>query len=165
MDYNVKELVTGIREKLDKRTASKSDEIKVMQAMLNDRDFKVSIYDNNGVSRTYCPSEDARKMSASIITNTTKITKQEAQALADNHEFTSAEAQSMVGISKEFVNTYIQTERKLPLGARETCDIKLELKHKPESQATVPNDKDRTVTIPAHDTLKVYGSCPSYLKK
>lgn len=165
MDYNVSELVKGIKEKLDKQTASKSDEVKVMQSMLNDRSFEVATYDNNGQNGTYCPSEDARKMSASIIASTTKISKQEAQVLADDHEFTSTEAASMVGISKEFVNTYIQTGRKLPLGARETSNIKLELKHKPESTTTVPNDRTRQVTIPAHDTIKVYGSCPVYLKK
>lgn len=165
MDYNVKELVKGIKQGLNQANSSIKDEVRVMQAMLNDKDFKVATYNSEGVNGTYCPSEDARKMSASIISSTTKITKAEAQVLADEHVFTSSEASSMVGISKEFVNTYVQTGRRLPLGARETSNIKLEIKHKPDTMVSVPNDKERKVLVPAHDTLRVHGSCPSYLKK
>ena len=165
MDQNVKDLVKEIKGGLSQANSSTKDEVRVMQAMLNDKEFKVATYDSKGQNGTYCPSEDARKMSASIIASTTKISKSEAEVLADAHKFTSSEASSMVGISKEFVNTYIKTGRKLPLGARETSNIKLELKHKPEAVVCVPNDRERKVTIPAHDTIRVYGSCPSYLKK
>lgn len=165
MDQNVRELVSEIKGGLKQANSSIKDETRVMQAMLNDKEFKVATYDSNGVNGSYCPAEDARKMAASVISSTTKISKSEAEVLADAHKFTSSEASSMVGISKEFVNTYVQTGRRLPLGARETSNIKLELKHKPEAVVSVPNDKDRKVTIPAHDTLRVHGSCPSYLKK
>lgn len=165
MDHNVKELVKEIREGLNQANSSIKDETRVMQAMLNDKEFKVATFDSKGQNGEYCPAEDARKMSASIIASTTKISKSEAETLADSHTFTSAEASSMVGISKEFVNTYVQTGRRLPLGARETSNIKLELKHKPETQVSVPNDKSRKVTVPAHDTLRVHGACPVYLKK
>lgn len=166
MDHNVRELVKEINESLgNAKNSSNKDETRVMQAMLNDKEFKVKTFNSNGENGVYCPSEDARKMSASIIASTTKISKSEAQVLADAHTFTSSEAASMVGISKEFVNTYVQTGRRLPLGARETSNVKLELKHKPETLVSVPNDKARKVTVPAHDTLRVHGACPVYLKK
>lgn len=165
MDQKVTELVKEIREGLNSKTASGRDEVRVMQAMLNDKEFKVATYSNEGVTGEYSPSEDARKMSASIISSTTKISKAEAQTLADEHTFTTSEAASMVGISKEFVNTYLQTGRKLPLGARETSNVKLELKHKEQTMVSVPNDKTKKVPVPAHDTIRVYGSCPVYLKK
>ena len=43
----VQELITNIKENLSQKSASSRDEVRVMKAMLNDRDFKVSTYSNS----------------------------------------------------------------------------------------------------------------------
>lgn len=172
----VKKIIEEIKEGLSQQSASSKDEEKVMQAMLNDKTYSVGVYTSAGKVDEYCPSADARKMSASIIQSTTKMTAAEAEDLADKHVFTKAEAKSMVNISKEFINTYTQTGRKLPLGGRETSNVKLVLKHEEGKEKRYPKkvgvnedgsaryDQNATTFIPAHDTIRSQGSCPIWLK-
>ena len=173
----VMDLVKEIKTTRTKESASAKDEIRVMQAMLNDKDFKVDVYDKNGVSGSYCPYEESRIMLSSIIKDTTKINSAEASELAYNYEFGKKESTIMVGISKEFVNTYIETGRKLPLGGREKSNISLAKKVKPAKANTYPKkvgvnadgtDKYETVNegmIPEHISIRVFGSCPSWVKQ
>ena len=172
----VNEIIEEIKKNLSQESSSTKDEERVMQAMLNDKEYKVGVYTSAGKVDEYCPSEDARKMSASIIQSTTKISSAEAEKLADEHTFSKAEAKSMIGISKEFINTYTQTGRKLPLGGRATSNVKLIIKHEEEKTKRYPKkvgvnedgtaryDQNATTVIPAHDTIRVQGSCPSWLK-
>lgn len=174
---NVKEIIDEIKKNLSQESSSSKDEEKVMQAILNDKEYVVGVYGNSGKVGEYCPSEDARKLSASIIQSTTKISSAEAEKLAEDHTFTKNEAKCMIGISKEFINTYVQTGRKLPLGGRETSNVKLIIKHEEEKTKRYPKkvgvnedgsaryDQDATTTIPAHDTIRVQGSCPTWLKR
>ena len=74
----VMDLVKEINTTRTQESASAKDEIRVMQAMLNDKDFKVDVYDKNGVSGSYCPYEESRIMLSSIIKDTTKINSAEA---------------------------------------------------------------------------------------
>ena len=173
----VKAIINDIKKNLSQQSSSSKDEERVMQAMLNDKEYKVGVYNSTGKVDDYCPSEDARKMSASIIQSTTKMSAAEAEELADKHVFTKAEAKTMVNISKEFINTYAQTGRKLPLGGRETSNVKLVLKHEDEKVKRYPKkvgvnedgstryDQNATTVIPAHDTIRAQGSCPAWLKK
>lgn len=167
----VNELVKEIRENLSQRSSSQKDEVRVMRAMLNDREYEVGVYTNEGKVGTYCPAEDARKMISSVIASAASMKQEEAQHLAENYEFKKQEAASMVGISKEFVNTYLQTGRKLPLGGRETSNVSLCSKHVNETVKKCPNricedgaSKTIEVTIKEHDSVKVIGGCPAWLK-
>ena len=160
---NVKLLVKDIKENLDKKTASQKDERSVMKAMLNDPNFKVGVYSKAGKVDEYSPYEDSRKLFANVISTTTKMSGSEALELAKGYEVTKSDADSMINISKEFVNTYLNTGRKLPLGGRETSNISLIKKEVAQRETRVPN-QDKTALIPAHDSAKVYGSCPAWLK-
>lgn len=172
---NVKTLIETIREGLSQQNSSQKDEVSVMKAMLNDREYQVGIYAKEGQIGTFCPAEEARNMSASIISGATKIAIVEAKQLANEYEFTKNDAQSMVNISKEYVNTYLQTGRKLPLGGRETSDVSLIRKEVEATQRTYPKqvgvDQDgnkifekATTEVKAHSTIKAQGSCPSWIK-
>ena len=82
----------------------------------------------------------------------------------------NGEATTMINLSKEFVNTYVHTGRKLPLGGREDMNVAVQLKEVPETVKQFPkggigSSERGQVTIPAHNTLKAAGPCPSYLKK
>lgn len=166
-----KDLLEEIKKGLSQRSSSQKDEEHVMRAMLNDPTYSVGIYDKTGKVGEYCPFDDSRNMIGSIINEATGIQAKEARALASTFEFTKKESQSMVNISKEFVNTYLHTGRKLPLGGREKSNASLLLKEIPESEKKFPNsigdanDKSSgTTVVPAHEGIKVSAPCPSYLK-
>ena len=171
----VKDLLTEIKTGLSQTSSSQKDEIRVMKAMLNDRDYKVDVYGKNGVESTYCPAEDARSVVASVIASATKISGPEAEVIANNYEFKKSEAASMINISKEFVNTYLQTGRKLPLGGREKSNVALAIKEVDEITRLYPKktgvnsdgsgryDK-APAKIKAHQSVRVYGPCPEWVK-
>ena len=171
----VKPLIEEIRAGLSQTSSSARDEERVMRAMLNDRTYKVGVYGKDGKVAEYCPSEEARKMIGSINQSTTKMGVTEAQNLANAHEFKKAEAEVFVGIAKEFVNTYVQTGRKLPLGGREKSDIDLSLKEVEATTRTYPKkvgvNADGTsryvkaeAKVPAHQSVRVHSSCPDWVK-
>ena len=166
-----KDVVDTIKKGLSQRSSSQKDEEHVMRAMLNDPTYVVGVYDKTGKVGEYCPFEDSRKMIGCIINEATGILPREANALANTFEFTKRESQTMVNISKEFVNTYLHTGRKLPLGGRERSNASLLLKEIKESEKKFPNsigDKSDTTSgttvVPAHEGIKVNAPCPSYLK-
>lgn len=173
---SVVDLIKEIKDGVKQHSSSQKDELRVMRAMLNDRDYKVGVYTTEGKVDDYSPFEDSRKMTANIIQGTTHINSAEAATLADNYEFSKSDATTMINISKEFVNTYLLTDRKLPLGGRETMNASLLIKHnKNESVKPCPRkivDKDGTTkivnsftTIPPHDSLRASSPCPSWIKE
>lgn len=174
-NIKVQELVKEIKNNLSQTSSSNKDEIRVMQAMLNDTSYEVGVYGNNGLKETYNPANDFRGMLSSIVSNTTKISKEEASALVNAHEITKAEAATMINVSKEFVNTYLGTGRKLPFGGREKSNIAISGKDMKQTNKTYPKkvgiNEDGTGRyesgeriVPAHVTAKIYGSCPDWVK-
>lgn len=164
----VYQAIGEIKDNLKQVSSSQKDEVRIMRAMLNDSSYSVGIYDKSGKVGEYNLSKDARKMIGNIISSTTKISANEANNLADNYEFARSDAATMVNLSKEFINTYMQTGRKLSLGGREKMDVKLYIKHIDEKVKGIPaktdSDERKSVTIPQHDTIKTKGSCPTWLK-
>ena len=134
MSERVTDLVKDIRTNLKQRSASQKDEVKVMRAMLNDKDFRVGEYTKEGKVGEYSPYEDSRKMVSTILSSAAKIPSAEAKEIANKYEFSKAEAVTMINLSKEFVNTYVHTGRKLPLGGREKSDCKLIIKENKDAQ-------------------------------
>lgn len=172
---SVKQLIEEINKTRSQTSASTKDEQRVMKAMLNDPTYKVDVWSRSGIEGQYCPYEEARSMVANIIKDTTKISAKEAEELANNYNFGRQESGIMIGIAKEFVNTYIETGRKLPLGGRKNSNISIAKKNKPAVERTfnkkvgVNNDgtdkfEQATVQVPEHGSLKVYSSAPSWIK-
>jgi hypothetical protein len=171
----VLDLVKEIKDNLSQVSSSNKDEVRVMQAMLNDKEYEVGVYTNSGLKETYNPAKDYRGMLSSIVANTTKISKDEAAALVDSYEVSKSDASTMVNVSKEFVNTYIATGRKLPFGGREKSNIALSGKEVAETIKTYPKkvgvNEDGTGRyesgerrVPSHFTVKAHGSCPDWVK-
>lgn len=171
----VLELVKEIKDNLSQVSSSAKDEVRIMQAMLNDKEYEVGVYGNTGLKETYNPAKDFRAMLSGVVASTTKISKEEAASLVDTHEVTKSEASTMVNVSKEFVNTYISTGRKLPFGGREKHNIALSAKEVDETTKTYPKkvgvnedgtDRYETASrkVPAHVTAKVYAPCPDWVK-
>lgn len=166
----VTEVIKNIKATNNQTSASKKDEIAVMQAMLNDKAYKVAVCANDGTKTEYSPSEDARALVSSVICNGAKVGKEEAAKIADGYTFSKAESASMIGISKEFINTYIETGRKLPLGARENSNVALSKKEVGPSVRSYPKKSDDgsfahpQVNVPGYQSVRVHGSCPKYVK-
>jgi len=168
-------LVKEIREGLSQTSSSQKDEVRVMRTMLNDRDYKVDVYGKDGVSGQYCPAEDARIIAASIISSAAKIPAAEAAKLAENYEFSKNEATLMIDVSKEFVNTFLQTGRKFPLGGREKSNVSLAIKDVESTTRTYPKkvgvNNDGTprfgkgeVQVNAHQSVRVFAPCPPWVE-
>lgn len=171
----VTSLLKDISSNLSQTSSSRKDETRIMQAMLSDPNYQVSIYGRDGIEGTYNPAEDFRSMCASVISHAAKVPAAEATQLMNDYQVTKGEATSMVAISKEFVNTFLKTGRKLPLGAREKSDVSLSLKQVEKSTRMYPqkvgvNDdgSDRysktATSIPAHESIRVHAPCPSWVK-
>jgi hypothetical protein len=99
--------------------------------------------------------------------------KVEAQAVADNYDVKKSDAETMVTLSKDFVNCSLRTGRKINLGATAKSNISIQLKEIPESQKKFPmktgvNDdgtpryEKADTIIPAHEGLKVSSPCPKW---
>lgn len=167
----VEELLKDIRVNLTQHSASNKDEQRVMVEMLNDPTYKVGEYNNKGKIGEYCPYDDARKLVSSIIASGAKVPVAEAKKIASEYEFSKSEATSMINISKEFMNTYVQTTRKLPLGGREKMSASLSLKEIPAQKKKLPNNglaansKGGEIVIPAHCAIKSSSPCPIYVRQ
>ena len=163
---NIRETITDPNNKDKISAANRKDEVTVMRAMLNDTSFKVGVYDRTGKIDDYCPAESFRKMLTNIVSSTTRISQSEAYSLVDKYEVTKSDAAIMIGISKEFVNTYLTTKRKLPLGGREFSNVSLELKRVEERTASVPSKDGSRInsTIPEHYGIKSTSPCPAWVK-
>ena len=171
----VKGLLDEISTNLSQKSASRKDEVRIMQAMLSDPSYEVNIYGKEGIEGTYNPADDFRGMCASVMSHAAKIPMAEASQLMNDYQVSKSEAGSMINITKEFINTFIQTGRKLPLGARETSDISLSHKKVEASTRLYPqkigvnddgSDKysKSATTIPAHDSIRVHAPCPVWVK-
>jgi hypothetical protein len=173
---SVKDLLKEIKDTTTQVSASAKDEVRVMKAMLNDRDYTVDVYGKNGKEGEYCPSKETRQVMASVISSAAKISGPEALSMMEAHEFKKSEAAGLVELSKEFTNTYISSGRKLPLGGRETSNVSLSSKHVEAGMRTYPTKKvglneDGTarcvsgeVYVDAYDSVRVHAPCPSWIK-
>ena len=175
MATTVEGLIQEIKENLTQKNSSQKDEVRVMQAMLNDTSFVVDVYGTKGKEGEYCPAEDFKGMVSSIVSSAAKIRKEEAKVLADSYEATKNDAATMVNISKEYINTYMHTGRKLPLGGRAETNFYLTGREVPEKTKPCPtkvgiDDNGNPIyetpdkTIPAHLGLKAYSSCPKWMR-
>ena len=171
----VKELISEISSNLSQSSSNSIDEVRVAQAMLNDQSYVVDVYGKSGVESTYSPYTDSREMISDIIRDTTKMSETEANEAARKYQFTKSTAKTVVNLSKEYINTYLQTGRKLPLGAREKSNVGLLKQVKEAKTITYPAPTGvdaggnktysiATTTTPEYETIKVVGKCPSYIK-
>lgn len=172
----VNELIENIKANTSQVSSSRKDEVKVMQAMLNDTSYEVDVYSKDSDVVKYNPAKDFRNMCTNIISTAAKIPTAEAENIVNKYEVKRADAATMVNISKEFVNSYLKTGRKLPLGSREFSDVSISLKKVNETTRLYPtkvgvnddgsNRYSKTPTVvPAHESIRVHAPCPSWINK
>lgn len=162
------DLIKNIKENLSQASASNKDEVAVMRAMLNDKDFKVTTFTNSGTSE-HCPAQEYRSMLSNVVSATAKISKAEAENLVDSYEAKKSDAETMIALSKDFTNTYLRTGRKINLGGTEKSNISIQLKDVPESVKRYPKKVDggyvkAETKVPAHEGLTVSAPCPDWAR-
>lgn len=170
----VADLLKEIKENHTQVSSSSRDEVRVMQAMLNDTSYEVGIYSKDGQIDTYNPAKDFKTMQTNIVSSVTKISKNEATNLVAGYQATKTDATTMVNVSKEFFNTYLDSGRKLTLGGRKDSNYALSAKDVPSTEKTYQKrvvGEDGNITwvpgkkvIPAHKGLKARSSCPPWVK-
>lgn len=162
------DIIKDVKSNVAQCSSSKKDEITVMQAMMNDTNFSVDVYSKGGKVDEYYPSRELRKVVTNVVASTTHIPVKEATELVNAYEFTRVDAAAMVNMSKEFVNTYLQTGRKLPLGGRKNSDIELMWKNIEDRTTEIPIKSETgerlNTFIPAHGGIKAINPCPEWLK-
>ena len=170
----VEELLAIINKEAGTCTASKKDEIRVMKALMNDTSYEVDIYGNDGKDGSINPSKTLRSFCSSVLSNAAKIPAVEAEHIMNGYEFKKSEAEKISDFTKEFVNTYIHTGRKLPLGGREKSNVSLALKVVPPGERSYPKsvgvDKNGNkiyasakTYVQSFESVKVFASAPSWL--
>ena len=86
----VSELLAEIQETHKQVSSSQKDEVRVMQAMLNDTSYEVGVYAKSGKVGTYNPAQDFKAMQSRIVSSVTKMGKDEAKKLVDDYEVTKS---------------------------------------------------------------------------
>ena len=168
----VNPIIQNIKDNLSQRSISKKDEAIVMKAMMNDPEYFVSTYsktkDDDICIEKYYPGLEFRKTIANIVANLTHIPRKEAKMLVSQYEFNYSEAKSFINFSKEFINTYLQTGRKIGLGGRDTSDVELMWKIISSKTASVPdrnNGSRQIVHVPEHGGIKTINPCPKWISE
>ena len=179
----VKELISEInanrrsKDGVAYNTKSQKDEINVMRTMLNDDSYVIDVYNSNGeVEGQYCPAKEVKGMISSILTDVTELKSEESERLIGEYEFKNSDAKAMINIGKEFINTYLETGRKMSLGGRERSNISIIRKTVPAGVVKYPvkvgEDKNgkaicesKESHVAGYDSIKVYAPCPSWRKK
>lgn len=172
----VVDLIKEVKENLTHASSSHKDEVRVMRAFLNDTTYEVGVYDKTGKVGTVAPAKEFRSIITNAIVATTKISKDEAEGLVSTYEAKKSDAESMIAISKEFLNTYLQTNRKISLGGREKSNVSFIKKEIKASTRTYPKQvgvdaagkpvyEKAEIEVSPYDSIKVSSPCPTWIKK
>ena len=116
VDTETDKLIQSIIERTSQTAVNKADEVILMQCMLNDKSYKVPIYDRNkGYVGSRCPREEALGIAVDTLSGVTGMTHAEAEALTNEYQFTKKDASRYINLGKDFIGTYMQTGRKMIL--------------------------------------------------
>ena len=157
-------------------TTSQKQEVTMCNAMMNDTTYEVPIYAGSGYQGIYNPAQSFRRIISSSMSNMTGMPRIEADKLVRQYQFNTEEATELLNFSKEFINTYLQTGRKLPLGGRERSNVSLKLKQIESGFVSYPvkvgEDSEgnpicetKQTYVGGYDTIKVYGPWPQWCKE
>lgn len=162
------ELMKQIQEiTVKQKSQNKGDEVAVAQALLNDPDFQVGIYDKNkGLIGTRNVHEEAVKFIANVSSEITGLDKKTAEELANKYTFTKKDANFIINTSKDYIQTYLKTGRKFNLVQTEDAEANIFLKATPAKEKLIPTkDGTKLVKTGAYQKVACKSGCPKYNMK
>lgn len=173
MSENLQTTIEQIKANVKQHSASVKDEVSVMQAMLNDREYEVDVYKRNGETQTFAPGREFRNMLGDILSSAAKINRDEAGELIDKYEIRRGQAQTMVDVSKEYIYSYTKTGRKFKLGGREDANVSLTRREYEPGVRRYPRKvgsadgsmESGEVWVGAYSGIKASSPCPPWIKQ
>ena len=162
-ETNMKELMEEIHQATAKqRSANQVDEVRVMKTMINDPSFTVGIYNRNkGYVGQRCPHDEFVKFIGDVTSSISGLEPKHTAELANSYEATKSDASFLVNNAKDFVSTYLQTGRKLPLVQSEDSEAALLLREIESKEKQCP-DGSSTV-VPSFNKVVCKSRCPKYI--
>lgn len=160
-------LVKEIKMTTKQIAINKVDEIRVMKCMLNDKDFKIGVYDKNlGYIGEKCPHDEAVNFVKNIISGSTGLDGKDSRHLAENYEFTKRDATFLLDNMRDFISVYTDTGRKINIMQTESTEACLYTKPIQAGSKSVP-DKDnpgqiKQITTSPYVKLVSVTKCPKY---
>lgn len=160
-------LVSEIRKNSTQVAVNKSDEIKVMQSMINDKDFTLGVYDKNmGYIGQRSPRKEAEKFVKGILVGTTGLDNKDAEHLAEHYEFTKKDASFLVTNMRDYLSVYTSTGRKINIMQNANTEAYIYTKDIGERNKVVPDKenpgKTKQVLTTPYTKLVSSSKCPKY---
>lgn len=164
----LEKVISDIKENTKQIAINKTDEVKVMVAMLNDKEFRYQKYEKNiGRVGEVNPRSQMVNLATDIIFNATGLEKKNCAILADKLTFSKKDAQTIIDLNKEFLDVYTSTGRKINLIQNERTEANVYVKEMGSTVKAIPNKEDGTIknikTSP-YTKLASQSSCPKYNK-
>lgn len=169
MKSELEGIIEEIKTTAKQISINKVDEVKVMRSMLNDKNFKIPIFDKNeGYIGDKCPAEEATNFVASVIQTATGLDSKDSKHLADGYEFTKKDATFMVNNAKDFIETYMRTGRKLNIIQNGAGEASIYAKDIPAGVKNIPakpgSPELKQISTPAYTKIVSISKSPKYVK-
>jgi hypothetical protein len=159
-------LMKEIREVTKKqKAASKADEIRVCRAMMNDPEFKVSIYDRTkGLIGERSPREEAVKFITNTASAITGLDVKSTEELANAYKFSNKDAMFILDMTRDFTTTYLSTGRKFPIVQSANSEAAIFNRPVASREKAVPSGAagHKSATVPAYNKVVCRSKCPKY---
>ncbi len=160
-------LVSEIKKNTNQIAINKVDEVRVMQSMLNDKNFSVGVYDRTvGYVGQRSPHNEAVKFVKNIVAGTTGLDNKDAQLLADSYEFTKRDANFLLENMRDFLYVYTGTGRKINIMQSANTEACMYTKEVDSTSKRIP-DKDnpgktRVIQTKGYTKLVTTNKSPKY---
>lgn len=164
----LEELITDIQKNRKQISINKADEVRVMQCMLNDKEFSLGIYEKNvGYIGQRCPHEEFVGFVKNVVSGATGLDGRDSKHLAENYEATKRDANFLLENMRDFVQVYTDTGRKFNIMQTAATEACLYTKEVPAIHKTVPdkNNPGQSKYITTNPYIKLVSAttCPKYL--
>ena len=162
----LEQLINDIKKSTTQLSSSKIDEVNVMKSMLNDKNFKIGIYDkNDGYVGEHCPADEATMFIKNIIQGATGLDSRDSLHLAQEYQFTKKDATFMLSNMRDFIDIYTSSGRKINIIQNKTTEASIFVKEVSASTKKVPDKesgKSKQITTSPFTKLISISKCPKY---
>lgn len=165
----LEKLILDIQENRKQISINKADEIKVMQCMLNDKNFSLGIYEKNaGYVGQRCPHDEFTGFLKNVISGATGLDSRDSKHLAEKYEATKRDANYLLENMRDFVQVYTETGRKFNILQTATSEANIYTKEVPSINKTVPDKNNpgqsKYIKTTPYTKLVSSSTCPKYLE-
>lgn len=160
-------VIDEIKQNTKQIAINKVDENRIMRCMLNDKDFRIGIYDRNlGYIGEKCPHDEAVTFVKNIISGSTGLDGKDSKHLAENYEFTKRDAGFLLDNMRDFIQVYTSTGRKINIMQTADTEACLYTKNISAGVKSVPDKENpgniKKITTSPYTKLVSNSKSPKY---